>query len=191
MTKEPIMIDDVDVAECENLYTTNLPIGNDKIKCGLHQGIGKTCNDYPNCHYKLYKRKEQECERLKHDNGYEVGALEKTIDNLKAENDELKTEFDKFEEQIKLQGNFIDSFLFATKNSDWLNKSILEDEAAAIIEKVESDYVQLEKYKQALQEIREVVELAMEEVLTIGQRNATAKILEILQKCEVLKDEKV
>lgn len=27
----------------------------------------------------------QECERLKHDNGYEVGALEKTIDNLKAE----------------------------------------------------------------------------------------------------------
>ena len=33
---------------------------------------------------------EQECERLKHDNGYEVGALEKTIDNLKAENDLLR-----------------------------------------------------------------------------------------------------
>ena len=32
MTKEPIMIDDVNVAECENLYTTNLPIGNYKIK---------------------------------------------------------------------------------------------------------------------------------------------------------------
>ena len=35
-------------------------------------------------------RKEQECERLKHDNGYEVGALEKTIDNLKAENEKLR-----------------------------------------------------------------------------------------------------
>lgn len=32
--------------------------------------------------------KEQECERLKHDNGYEVGALEKTIDNLKADREE-------------------------------------------------------------------------------------------------------
>lgn len=32
---------------------------------------------------------KQECERLKHDNGYEVGALERTIDNLKAENKHL------------------------------------------------------------------------------------------------------
>ena len=35
------------------------------------------------------KAKEQECERLKHDNGYEVGALERTIDNLKADNKHL------------------------------------------------------------------------------------------------------
>ena len=40
----------------------------------------------------LLQAKEQECEglkenqKLKHDNGYEVGALEKTIYNLKAEN---------------------------------------------------------------------------------------------------------
>lgn len=31
-----------------------------------------------------------ENEKLKYDNGYEVGALEKTIDNLVAENDKLK-----------------------------------------------------------------------------------------------------
>lgn len=51
-----------------------------------------------------YKRKEQECERLKHDNGYEVGALEKTIDNLKAENEELKTKVFRFESRQTSMG---------------------------------------------------------------------------------------
>ena len=38
----------------------------------------------------LLKHKQQECDRLKHDNDYEVGALEKTIDNLTAENEDLE-----------------------------------------------------------------------------------------------------
>ena len=46
------------------------------------------CSSNPNCYYKKWKRKEQACERLKHDNGYEVGALEKTIDNLKTDREE-------------------------------------------------------------------------------------------------------
>lgn len=77
-----------------------------------------TCKDNPNCYYKqlqrekqssqeatdtsikefnraeelntLLKYKQQECDRLKHDNDYEVGALEKTIDNLTAENEDLE-----------------------------------------------------------------------------------------------------
>ena len=76
------------------------------------------CEDNPNCYYKqlqqekqssqesrdtsikefnraeelntLFKYKQQECDRLKHDNEYEVGALEKTIDNLTAENEDLE-----------------------------------------------------------------------------------------------------
>ena len=76
------------------------------------------CEDNPNCYFKLLqqekqnsqeardtsikefsraeelntllKHKQQECERLKHDNDYEVGALEKTIDKLTAENEELE-----------------------------------------------------------------------------------------------------
>ena len=61
------------------------------------------CDGFRNCEYKQLKRKkqrivelnktikakEQECERLKHDNDYEVGALERTIDNLKAEKKHL------------------------------------------------------------------------------------------------------
>lgn len=77
-----------------------------------------TCKDNPNCYFKqlqrekqssqeatdtsikefnraeelntLLKYKQQECDRLKHDNDYEVGALEKTIDNLTAENEDLE-----------------------------------------------------------------------------------------------------
>lgn len=76
------------------------------------------CKDNPNCYFKLLQRekqnsqesrdtsikefnraeelnillkhKQQECDRLKHDNDYEVGALEKTIDNLTAENEDLE-----------------------------------------------------------------------------------------------------
>lgn len=50
------------------------------------------------CYYKQLKRKEQECERLKHDNEYEVGALEKTIDNLIVESEELKNCLDEIKE---------------------------------------------------------------------------------------------
>ena len=42
---------------------------------------------------KQLKAKEQECERLKHDNDYEVGALEGTIENLKAERDQERNAF--------------------------------------------------------------------------------------------------
>lgn len=110
----------------------------------------------------------------------ETAELLQQFDQLKKENEELKTEFDKFEEQIKLQGNFIDNFLFATKNSEWRNKSILEDEADAIIEKVESDYVQLENYKQALQEIKDYCNKYPQN--SIGFKK------QILQKCEVINE---
>ena len=61
MTKEPIMINDVDVSECEFFssglgYCTIGLLAND----GTH-----ICECEQNCHYKLYKRKEQKCEELK------------------------------------------------------------------------------------------------------------------------------
>lgn len=214
MTKEPIMIDGVDVSGCENYGETMAKTRN----CILYDKYLRPCKG-GNCYYKNWQRKEQqlkdfeneyegfavkytdmemalkrkmeECEEWKskyYNSTTEVKAdLIKQLDQLKAENEELKTEFDKFEEQIKLQGNFIDSFLLATKNSEWRNKSILEDEADAIIEKVESDYVQLENYKQALQEIKEIAEKGFK----LSQCNCGSKAdLEyILQKCEVLKDE--
>ena len=101
MTDKQIIIDGVDVSRCGLL--------NDwRYYCEIFE---ERCSKKPNCYYKRLIRKEQECEtlasqldfevqkkecleqeceRLKHDNGYKVGALERTIDNLKAENEELK-----------------------------------------------------------------------------------------------------
>lgn len=40
------------------------------------------------------------------------------------------------------------------------------------------------KYKQAIEQIRQIVEFAIEETLTLGQKNATDKILEIISEAE-------
>lgn len=87
-----IIIDGVDVSGCELYRDDNGVFAPDGTaeRTELCYLTNDYCGNNPNCYYKQLKAKEQECERLKHDNGYEVGALEKTIDNLKAENEELK-----------------------------------------------------------------------------------------------------
>lgn len=74
--------------------------------------------------------------------------LSDKLEYIKQENKEFIQHFEKQEEQIKYQENFIDGFLQATNNSEWLNKSILDDEADSIIEKVQEDYNEMERYKQ-------------------------------------------
>lgn len=74
-----------------------------------------------------------------------------SIDRLKEMTiEELQTELKNFEEQTKLQNNFIDSLLKATNNSEWLDKSMLDDEVGEVIEKIELDYVQLDQLKEEL-----------------------------------------
>ena len=79
----------VDVSSCEWSRQIDLDIN---IICTLNSSKKHSsyCKDNPNCVFKQLKRKEQECERLKHDNDYEVGTLEKTIDNLTAENEKYE-----------------------------------------------------------------------------------------------------
>lgn len=69
MTDKEIIIDGVDVSECEKLGETI-----DGITCGLGKRIRfaneiitkhNLCKNNPNCDYKQLKRKEQECEELK------------------------------------------------------------------------------------------------------------------------------
>lgn len=59
--KEKIIIDAVDVSECE--YVCNTAFGN--IGCKLPFSEEIHCCNIPNCYYKQLQRKDQECEELK------------------------------------------------------------------------------------------------------------------------------
>lgn len=111
----------VDVSKCEWSRQIDLDINN---ICTLnspkkHSGY---CKDNPNCVFKQLKCKEQECDRLKHDNDYQVGALEKTIDNLTVENEKLEqtlTEIKEIVEQgVKIHDDIIVSKQILQKISE-------------------------------------------------------------------------
>ena len=122
MTDKQIIIDGVDVADCEHLNACYK-----KMKCVILQDdvceIDPYCEGY-NCNYKQYKRKEQECGELKKERDswhyqwekrYEIceslsdniDELRKQLDQLKAENDKLKEELNKkyIREDIKTKTN--------------------------------------------------------------------------------------
>ena len=63
MLDKQIIIDGVDVSECEN-FSCGICEQENKIPRTINH-FTVDCRMYPNCHYKLYKRKAQECERLK------------------------------------------------------------------------------------------------------------------------------
>lgn len=203
MTKEPIMIDDVDVSECKHLYTSIIPVGNDKIKCGLHQG--KTCDNYPNCYYKQLKHKEQEYDEL---NKYRPII------------DRLLQEFEKYEhiksistisyakqvfeqlDQLKEKNKWYDHY----KESALRNKELYNDlstkydqlkaenikftlEARKLVAQYSS---KLERQKQALQEIKKIAETLKKDICSYCDSKDTDRcdqtdideLEQILQKCE-------
>ena len=57
--KEQIMIDGVDILDCDNYYVEQ---ETDQVKCDLS---GEYCRENKNCFYKQLARKTQECEELK------------------------------------------------------------------------------------------------------------------------------
>ena len=116
MTDKQIIIDGVDVSGCTHYRNYN-----DEFHCDL-LSEPLVCVDNPNCYYKQHKRdeqrivelnktikaKEQECERLKNERTVD---LVKQLDQLKAENEELKKWLpittrlvDEFENYEKIKG---------------------------------------------------------------------------------------
>lgn len=98
---------------------------------------------------KQLEQLKAENERLKHDNSYEVGALEKTIDNLVTENEELKRKITEiFACLIKANrsGIITDTLWVGTITTlwDYITQTL----------GIEGDQTQIEK--QILQKIREV-----------------------------------
>lgn len=122
----------IDVSKCEWSRQIDLDIN---IICTLNSAkkCSGYCKDNPNCVFKQLKHKEQECDRLKHDNDYQVGALEKTIDQLKAENETYKKMFE--DEDVRLALNEVRT----GERHLWFNKA--------------------KKLEQTLTEIKEIAEL--------------------------------
>lgn len=70
MNNEPIMIDSIDVSECEHVrVSTSLFKEKTYVQCSAffleNEDSYCDCKENPNCYFKQLKRKEQECKQLK------------------------------------------------------------------------------------------------------------------------------
>ena len=125
MTDKQIMIDGVDVSGCGRFYDGSCRIAHNFYRC----------TSMPDCHYKKWKRKEQECERMRkyHNKCCEEFEKEKKewlekynqvsrdfcsgkycnaekcqqLDQLEAENEELKKKVYKYEQAEKYPAAFL------------------------------------------------------------------------------------
>lgn len=87
--KEVIIVDGVNVLECDEYYIEQVT---DQVKCSLS---GRYCEENKNCMFKQLARKTQECEELKKtSNKYYIQVLD--------ERDKLRKEVAKFNEKLEL-----------------------------------------------------------------------------------------
>ena len=110
MTDKQIIIDGVDVSKCKYFDCCHKECKAEYyVRHGYEIVEYDSCRENPNCYYKQLKRKEQECEELKEDrerwksnfNG-KVSAIEELLhqlDQLKAENEELRRSITKIFER--------------------------------------------------------------------------------------------
>ena len=115
MTDKQIIIDGVDVHWCEH-YTGNIGYLTDKNWTCRAKIQGTKCEDWSNCYFKRWQRKEQECEGLR----YEVGSLENDRDILKEQLNQLKAE----NEQLK--NNDVFSIRYFKDKCDVLKQTLTE-----------------------------------------------------------------
>lgn len=117
------IIDDVDVSGCEHLTEIQ---GCWLSTCDYLKYKGNITNELckynPNCYYKQLKRKEQECEKLRFpmsDTNYAILTKEEfeQLDQLKAENEELKNEIEACYNQVE------DFDIIATSKSNKLKQA--------------------------------------------------------------------
>ena len=191
MTDKQIIIDGVDVSGCNFTLERD---GKIKCECTHATGFGVICDceSWKTCDYKNYKRKEQECERLKldlieakaHRDYLNNLALSKTLnlvseqlDQLKAENEELTKYKSLFEKTRNLynearMNNY--ELLDEIKDlKDSIKRTICQSECYR--------YKEAEKLKQTLTEIKEITEPYY--VLS-SKDSPVTQILQKINECE-------
>ena len=159
MTNKQIRIHDVDVSGC-SWYTQG---ATGMICADWH--ISNDCSKNPNCYYKQLKRKEQECEELKKIideaknskldlKSFLVGEAvqneyEQQLDQLKADNKELKRKNARKRTGLKKKQLHITQLKVDNEELKTKIESLICSENCY-------KYKQTEKYKKALQEIKEI-----------------------------------
>ena len=171
MDKQIIIIDGVDVSGCK-YYIENNGIEaqgcyelTDLCECNDENEF---CDNNPNCHYKNWQRKEQECEELKEQlkEMNEVIRTETTRCNLV---NILKTELD----QLKAENDELKKIINEAKNSKLDLKSFLVGEA------VQNEYEQ--QLDQLKAEVKSKTEYIQEQRDIINQYS---KEIEMYKKCQ-------
>lgn len=116
MTDKQIIIDDIDVSGCEAYKDEHCKDKTSIMFCNTN-----LCSNFPNCYYKQLKAKEQECKNNKIayqmeldiynqeclDLQEELKETLKQLDQLKAENEELKKKVYKYEQAEKYPAAFL------------------------------------------------------------------------------------
>lgn len=89
MTNKPIIMNDIDVSDCEHFSRCDKECKAVWASPGYKQLHNLKCANSPNCYFKMYKRKEQKCTRLAEELDQVKTELNKRY-KVEAENDELK-----------------------------------------------------------------------------------------------------
>ena len=155
MADKETIIDGIDVSGCEHCVKMT------KYRCIIQRDVYKClCEENPNCYYKQLKRKEQECDKLyiqlKADEEYhkeEENTLRKIIKNKEERNIELYKENNQLKEdneELKKQVCGLRPELKSIINKTCSKYNI---ETKAYHEKIIEIMNNLDKYKQALDEI--------------------------------------
>jgi hypothetical protein len=180
MTDKQMIIDGVNVLNCGHYSQFE---GETENACYVIQKtfIGKeeiskeycSCETNSNCYYKQLKRKEQECERLRKEirlyDCIEKWGTKECHCACRYLGNEFCDDADKKIKQLKAENEELKKINKANAKS------------------YEKHWYKLEKYKQALQEIKEIAEEYQKEYLV--NNGVFLLCNQILQKCEVLKDE--
>ena len=216
MSRKPIIINDVDVSECEFYINSK----NLEFNC-KQTPQSYFCKNQPNCYYKQLKRKEEECEELKSVRYSWMSKCEQetkmkefyqdVLDELKAENKKMEKGYIELTEIV---APYIDDFTGYNEELGGFDivlciKELMQqlDQLKEEVEKqralkqtyltcyktkhgdVKGKLFKYERYKEALQNIKRIIEVNKVELEECLVHDIDDQILQKIS--EVIPDEQV
>ena len=204
MTDKQIIIDGVDVSGCELYRNDNGVFAPDGTaeRTELCYLTNDYCGNNSNCYYKQLKRKEQECEELKE--RLYVQAKEKVkyifeLDQLKAENEELKKQLTILDDEdvvVEITTKQFEEYKKLKAENEELKTGLKQIQKQFGIEILyckttgESTFrsTKILKLKKAINEIKEIAQLACEKSVCDRNHCDYCSDGQIIQKISEVED---